>query len=255
MATYVQYCLVCHGPAGEGFMEPGAQGTGRIGMPLGGNTYATKLNQEGIQADGTPVAGGLEAREELIRETLYEGRGLMPAWEGQLNDEEINELTYMIQHADWDEVYNYAIAENGGKYPTPGPPPANAAQAANTQQQAPQNQNAGQAEASPQPNQQAPQQAAPPAAAAPPVTVNMVDIAFEPEQFTIPANAPATVNLPNNGAAVHNFVIDELGVKSADVPGGGEDSVEINAAAGEYQYYCSQPGHKEAGMVGTLTVE
>jgi uncharacterized cupredoxin-like copper-binding protein len=25
-------------------------------------------------------------------------------------------------------------------------------------------------------------------------------------------------------------------------------------AAGTYQFYCAEPGHKEAGMVGTLTV-
>ena len=30
---------------------------------------------------------------------------------------------------------------------------------------------------------------------------------------------------------------------------------KINAAAGSYQFYCREPGHKEAGMVGTLTVQ
>ncbi|MGI8484578.1 MAG: plastocyanin/azurin family copper-binding protein [Thermomicrobiales bacterium] len=29
----------------------------------------------------------------------------------------------------------------------------------------------------------------------------------------------------------------------------------MNAKAGTYQYYCSVPGHKEAGMVGKLTVK
>ena len=36
--TYLRNCVVCHGPAGEGYSEPGAKGTGRIGMPLGGDT-------------------------------------------------------------------------------------------------------------------------------------------------------------------------------------------------------------------------
>jgi uncharacterized cupredoxin-like copper-binding protein len=31
--------------------------------------------------------------------------------------------------------------------------------------------------------------------------------------------------------------------------------VTINAAPGDYQYYCSIPGHKEAGMVGTIHVQ
>ena len=29
----------------------------------------------------------------------------------------------------------------------------------------------------------------------------------------------------------------------------------VNAPPGTYEYYCNVPGHKEAGMVGTLIVE
>ena len=32
-------------------------------------------------------------------------------------------------------------------------------------------------------------------------------------------------------------------------------SMTINAPAGTYIFYCGVPGHKEAGMVGTLTAE
>jgi uncharacterized cupredoxin-like copper-binding protein len=31
--------------------------------------------------------------------------------------------------------------------------------------------------------------------------------------------------------------------------------VTINAAPGEYEYYCAVPGHKQAGMVGKLIVK
>lgn len=63
-----------------------------------------------------------------------------------------------------------------------------------------------------------------------------------------------TVALVNKGLSQHSFVIDELGVESPLYNGGESGSVTINAPAGEYEYYCSVPGHKEAGMVGTLTV-
>ncbi len=82
----------------------------------------------------------------------------------------------------------------------------------------------------------------------------MVDITYEVKEFSIPANTDVVVTLPNHGALEHNFVIDELSIASPLVPGGESGSVTINAPAGEYQYYCSVPGHKEAGMVGTLTV-
>ena len=87
------------------------------------------------------------------------------------------------------------------------------------------------------------------------VTVEMVDIDFNPNEFTIPANTDVTVTLPNEGASVHNFHIDALDVHSADIPGGETGEVTINAEPGEYEYYCSIPGHRDAGMFGTLTVE
>jgi uncharacterized cupredoxin-like copper-binding protein len=86
-------------------------------------------------------------------------------------------------------------------------------------------------------------------------TVDMIDIAFSPNEITIPANTPTTVHLVNRGAAVHTFNIDELNVQSGDYAPGQEGDVTINAPAGTYQYYCNIPGHREAGMVGNLIVK
>ena len=51
-ANYISLCMACHGPAGEGYTE----GTGRVGAALGG--VNTSVNQEGVNAQGTPVVGG-----------------------------------------------------------------------------------------------------------------------------------------------------------------------------------------------------
>src|SRR5262245_66629982 len=87
------------------------------------------------------------------------------------------------------------------------------------------------------------------------VSITMVDIAFEPNAATIAANTDVTVTLTNNGVSPHNFNIDQLGIKSGDVQPGASTTVTINAPAGSYEFYCSIPGHKEAGMVVTLTVQ
>lgn len=87
------------------------------------------------------------------------------------------------------------------------------------------------------------------------ITIEMVDIAFNPNAITIPANTDVTITLPNNGVALHNFNIDALGIKTEDVASGGSTTVTINAPAGTYEYYCSIPGHREAGMTGTITVQ
>jgi uncharacterized cupredoxin-like copper-binding protein len=85
--------------------------------------------------------------------------------------------------------------------------------------------------------------------------VQLVDIAFVPPTLETAADTPVTVTLTNTGAAVHNFNIDELNIHSGDVPPGQSSEVTITAPAGTYQYYCNVPGHKEAGMTGTLTVQ
>ena len=94
----------------------------------------------------------------------------------------------------------------------------------------------------------------PSAAGATSATVESYDIYFEPKELTIPAGTDVTVTLPNEGVTLHNFSIDALGI-SVDIAPGETKTVTINAPAGSYEYYCNVPGHKEAGMVGTLTVQ
>jgi plastocyanin len=87
------------------------------------------------------------------------------------------------------------------------------------------------------------------------VELKTVDIAFEPKEFTIPAGTDVVVTITNEGALEHDFHVDDLGVAS-DLLGNGESTtVTINGEAGTYEFYCGVPGHKEAGMVGTLTIE
>lgn len=85
------------------------------------------------------------------------------------------------------------------------------------------------------------------------VTVTAHDIYFDPAEIKIKAGKVKFV-LPNEGAAEHDFSIDELNVQ-VNMPAGTTQTVEVDVPAGTYQYYCNIPGHKDAGMVGTLVVE
>jgi uncharacterized cupredoxin-like copper-binding protein len=87
-----------------------------------------------------------------------------------------------------------------------------------------------------------------------PVVVELVDIAFVPSEISVTANTATTVKLMNTGAAPHNFSIDELGIDE-DLAPGETLEIEIDAPSGDYEFYCNVPGHKEAGMIGTLTVQ
>jgi nitrite reductase (NO-forming) len=61
------------------------------------------------------------------------------------------------------------------------------------------------------------------------------------------------LTLNNLDAFPHDFTIDELGVKFT-LEAGATVTESFAATPGVYEFYCSVPGHKEAGMVGTLTV-
>lgn len=92
---------------------------------------------------------------------------------------------------------------------------------------------------------------------APTIILTAKDIAYDPTSITILADAlPVTIVMENVGAAEHDFVIDSLDIEVHAQPGTtAEIVIPAGAAPSEYQFYCSIPGHKEAGMVGTLTIE
>jgi len=85
------------------------------------------------------------------------------------------------------------------------------------------------------------------------VSVGLGAFVFLPDSISASAGE-ITVDVKNEDGTVHNFEIEELGVASGDLDPDGSTSVTFTAEAGTYKYICSTPGHKEAGMSGTLTV-
>jgi plastocyanin len=65
---------------------------------------------------------------------------------------------------------------------------------------------------------------------------------------------PVTIEMPNKSGTQHDIVIDGLG--KGPVVSSGVSSFKATLQAGKtYTYYCSVPGHRQAGMQGTLTVK
>ena len=90
------------------------------------------------------------------------------------------------------------------------------------------------------------------------LSVTLNDIYFEPAWLEIPADTDVTITLINTGTGSHTFSINSLGPGHTGVGpfllAGQTREVTLNAAPGEYEFYCQIPGHKDAGMVGTLVV-
>ena len=87
------------------------------------------------------------------------------------------------------------------------------------------------------------------------VTINFVDFAFEPKDVTIAAGQDVTFTFTNGGAAQHHYKIDDPAYESEILNAGESNSLVINVPAGTYESYCPVPGHKDLGMVGTLTAQ
>ena len=91
------------------------------------------------------------------------------------------------------------------------------------------------------------------------LTIKGLDtLKFDPATLTVKSGAPVHLTLTNTGALVHDWVIDDLDGKKVAVEAAGGKSAAIDftpSKAGSYPFYCSQPGHTEAGMKGTLTVQ
>ncbi|MEZ4506066.1 MAG: cupredoxin domain-containing protein [Thermomicrobiales bacterium] len=85
------------------------------------------------------------------------------------------------------------------------------------------------------------------------VTIVGHDIYFDPAEVKVKAGK-VTFILPNEGAAEHDFSIDALDIH-VNMPAGTTQTLEVDIPAGTYDFYCNIPGHKDAGMVGTLVVE
>jgi plastocyanin len=81
---------------------------------------------------------------------------------------------------------------------------------------------------------------------------------FDPATLTVRSGQPVHLTLASTGSLVHDWVVDNLDGKKVSVEAAAGQSASTDftvSRAGTYQFYCSQPGHREAGMVGTLTVQ
>ena len=101
--------------------------------------------------------------------------------------------------------------------------------------------------------------------------VTMTDFKYDMEDYTIAAGKEITMNIKNDGAVLHEWVIMKYGLNIGDdfgdededniyweveVDPGASKTVTFTAPpdAGVYQIVCGTEGHFTAGMVTKLTV-
>lgn len=101
-----------------------------------------------------------------------------------------------------------------------------------------------------------------PGAAAPapprPLLIKAREFVFEPKEVTV-RSGEITFEVKNEGAIEHNFVLEDSAQKRvaqiAVIEAGKTEDLKVMLRPGTFAIICNLPGHKDAGMTGTLRVQ
>ncbi len=77
---------------------------------------------------------------------------------------------------------------------------------------------------------------------------------FDPDVITVDQGQDVTVVIENVTGEDHTFTIDELGIDVSLAPGEQEEVTFTATEEGSFEFYCDEPGHRDAGMYGYLEV-
>ncbi len=283
---YVQSCANCHGTAGEGTEEGG------VGPRLRRNAFLILAENNPWGGPETPAGDATETHDFLFNSIACGRAGtIMPLWSerygGPLSETQIGYIVTMMTEGRWDlvdqlwheyEEHNLETnpdftregfmiafdaldglprtAGNCGQYPgTSG----NEIRTRDPFAEGPA------VPVDPGDNGDS----GPDLGDGP--SVVMLDIDFAEDEITIPAGEAVEVPMVNQGVLVHDISIDSIPI-TYDVAGGGTTSPDWDlhvvllpgesatvtmtvSEPGVYDFYCSVPGHREGGLVGTLIVE
>jgi plastocyanin len=86
------------------------------------------------------------------------------------------------------------------------------------------------------------------------IEVDATSFEFDPDEITVTAGEDVAIVLRSEDL-LHDLTIDEVDVHVAADRGQTAEGGLRADEPGQYTYYCSVAGHREAGMEGTLVVE
>ncbi len=84
------------------------------------------------------------------------------------------------------------------------------------------------------------------------LVVTADDSRFRPTVATVRAEVPIEITLENRGQLRHDFSIDLLQVNLV-ADAGTSASTTVTFPEGDFEAYCSVPGHRELGMTMRIT--
>lgn len=89
------------------------------------------------------------------------------------------------------------------------------------------------------------------------ITVEGKAYSFTPSTIIVSGGDKVRLTFKNTGNVSHDFAIQDLDVNTTLVVPGDTQAVEFTVPlkVRKYEFICTVPGHKEAGMVGTISIQ
>ncbi len=87
----------------------------------------------------------------------------------------------------------------------------------------------------------------------PDLSVVATEMAYDPSSVAVAAGSVPVI-LDNAGTVVHDLRIEEVPSFLVEAQPGETQSATVTLEPGTYTFFCSIPGHRQAGMEGTLVV-
>jgi plastocyanin len=88
-------------------------------------------------------------------------------------------------------------------------------------------------------------------------TPSGTELAYDQKSVTAKAGS-VTIDFKNNESISHDVAVEDSSgqtIGQTDLISSGTANTTVNLTAGTYTFFCTVPGHREAGMVGTLTAK
>lgn len=87
------------------------------------------------------------------------------------------------------------------------------------------------------------------------INVKGTEFRYTPSAIEVSQGEKVRIIFENAGDTLHDLAIDGLDIKTELIAPGNTDVLEFTAGeSGTFAFYCTVPGHREAGMEGTLVV-
>ena len=88
-------------------------------------------------------------------------------------------------------------------------------------------------------------------------TPSGTDLAYDQKDVSTKAGS-VTIDFQNNESIAHDVAVEDssgMEVGATDLVSSGSATATVDLTPGTYAFFCTVPGHRQAGMEGTLTVK